>query len=196
METVGIVILVITALALIAGIVFIFVHSELPKYKFKKEAKNDTNRVRIFAETKELLDRYNENDILKLMNLFTEVLKETALDYTKSKKCLSDVAILLTSREGFQRRAYWNYNMAASVMVWTRDKVYQKQIPMAIIHEGTLDKLQDLGGDPMFKGRPLVHEFLHSVFYVNNGGDVDASHSQKEYWGDLIRKVEGLWANR
>lgn len=187
--TIGIIILVITVLALIAGAVFMFLKSDFPHYPDRKEGVFRTTKARIWAQNSLLLGEYDAKDVAKAAYCVGEAWAHMDMpEPQKVREILSDVGVLITTREGFARWGFYAYNIVASVQIWTKDKFYSKNIPLAVVHEGTINRLKTSTGSALPNGQPLIHEMIHAVLDKMNNS-ADHRHADTRYWNRVDDQI-------
>lgn len=186
---IGYVILALAVAGLIAAVIFMFVKSDFPPYKHKKEGMYGSTKAIIWAENGHLLNQYNAHLIAKAAWCVAEAWRKQGLPHAdKAKDLMKDVACLITTKEGFQRWGFYQWQVVASVQLWTKDKIYSKSIPMMVVHEGTVDRLSFSKTPEM---QPMIHEMIHAVMDKVRR-DADHDHEDDTIWAkqDDVQQLE------
>jgi hypothetical protein len=178
----ALIILVVTVLALVVGIIFMFAKSYFPPFKHYKEGGFNNVKARIWAETPEILELIDAKAVAKAAWCVQAAWRDLEMkDMVKVREAMSEVAVVATTVDSFQKWAYFSYKTAASVMVWTKDKFWNRSIPMCVIHENTLTLR---GSDVSYP----IHEYIHAAADKALGG-TDPTHQNLELWQALSKKA-------
>lgn len=185
MDIIGIVILIVAVLGLIAAVIYLFMRSDFPHYECKTVDQYKGTKIRIWAEDEYLLNMYQSYVVAFAVNCVEAAWRELKLpNQDKVSKVLEEVGFLITTRQGFQKWSGQPYGKVASVQSWTKDKIYSKNIPLIVVHEGTLDRLKTSTGTSLPKGQPVIHETIHAVLQMVTKS-ADFYHENDDIWAKI-----------
>lgn len=186
----GYIILAVALVSIIACLLFIFLKSSYPRFKHKKSGEFRGFSATIWAENKELLDKCDANKAAKAAYaLATSWRYMNFPDPDKADNLLKKTGVLVLTKETFPKWGYYPADVVSSVQLWTKNKIFDKRIPLVAMHEGTISRLSSATGESMPGGQPVIHELLHAVL-DDVAKNTDYRHTDNKFWARSDDKIQ------
>jgi hypothetical protein len=191
---IGWIILAVAVLGLLAALIYMFVRSGFPPYKFKTEGKFDFVKSRLWAQdevcNKKLPRAY---DVARAAWAVNKAWGELGLpEQELVKNTLREVGFLLVTDQDFHRWSGLKVDNIASVSVWTKDKIYSRNIPVCAVKLSTILDNESRTGNSLDGGQPMIHEMIHAVA-ERVYRDFDRYHKDDVLWKQIQERAQKIY---
>lgn len=183
----AIIILVVTLLALLAGVIYLFVRSDFPKFKFYKEGVYNNVKARIWAENEDILALIDEKTVAKAAWSVQAAWNSLGIHGgIIARNTMTEVALIATTDKTFPKWGYYESTAVGAVQIWIKNRIFDKNIPASVLHETKLRSRGDA------ESAYSIHEYIHACAHKALGNE-DRLHQNEELWGALTAKATDFY---
>lgn len=184
----ALIILVVSLLALLAGVIYLFVRSDFPKFKFYKEGFYNNVKARIWAENEDILALIDEKSVAKAAWSVQAAWNSLGLrNIPAARTAMSEVALIATTDVTFPKWGYYEATRVGGVQIWIKNRIFDRNIPACVLHETKLRSREDA------ESAYSIHEYIHACAHKALGNE-DRLHQNEELWGAVTVKATDIYA--